>query len=142
MKLLVFLLAAGCAFSQNVRIYAECDDASDVRAEVSRDAAIHVRYAITGGAACYSVSATVDGKQVSGYILDASLPAVKAFEAKRAADEADSFARMPVEAPPPPAKPEAAASEPPAPKPADPPKPPAKPSAKPGLAGGRPGVSM
>jgi hypothetical protein len=140
MKTLIFLSAACCAFSQNVRIYAECDTASEVRAQIGREAPLSVRYAITGGPVCYSVTATVEGKPVNGYLLDTTLSAVRTFEATRAKDEAESFARMPVAPPAPtPAKPEpVAASAPPKPKPADP----AKPAAKPGLAGGRPGVSM
>jgi hypothetical protein len=94
------------------QILSECDGSSAVRAQVSRDTPLEIRYSIAGAPTCYSVTATVDGREIKGYVLDATLEAVQGFEKARADAEREAFKLSP--APPPllPApKPAAAASD-------------------------------
>jgi hypothetical protein len=103
LSLLLVVAGAGCMMAEDarVKIYEGCDDSSTVRAEVPRLAELTVRFAISGGAPCYSIRAIVKGESVDGYVLDPALPAVRAFEKARAMDERESFAN-PIPLPDPP----------------------------------------
>ena len=81
---------------QRYRILSECDAAAEVRADVPLSTKLEIRYSIAGTSTCYSVAATVGGKQVRGYVFERDLAAVRAFESQRAADEEAAF-RAPLE---------------------------------------------
>ena len=83
------------------RILSECDPSAEVRAEIQQNTPMAIGFSIAGSPACYSVTATVGGKQIHGYVLDRSLDAIQAFDKARVADEREAFSRPPVPAPPP-----------------------------------------
>jgi hypothetical protein len=93
------------------KIVSECDPGSSVRGEIAQDTPLKIHFAITGAPACYSVTATIDGKEIKGYLLDGGPDAVREFEKSRADVEREAFRAIPVPSPPPP--------PPAAPKPAD-----------------------
>jgi hypothetical protein len=116
MLLMVLLFGAPPPQAPRYRILSECDpEAAEVRAEPAKNSRLEVRYAIPGSPTCYSVTGSVDGTQVSGYILGRGLDAVEAFESRRAAAERAAFRAA---APPVPAEPVLAAQAPLKPPPA------------------------
>ena len=80
-------VSAGSAY----RILSECDESAEVRGNISQDARIEIHFAIMGSSTCYSVTAIVDGKQVRGYVIDAGLDAVLAFEKARIKTSRDAL---------------------------------------------------
>lgn len=76
-------IASEVSAAPEYRILSECDASANVRANISKDAQLQIHFAIAGAPTCYSVTATVEGKQVRGYILDAGLDAIVAFEKSR-----------------------------------------------------------
>jgi len=96
-RFLIFLAAAGCLFAEGAgyRVYSACDENADVLAEIQKDAPATVHFSITGGVACYSVTVTVSGSAVRGYVLDSTLVAVQAFDEARAKNDRASFANPP-----------------------------------------------
>jgi hypothetical protein len=118
MKLIVLLLGITLELSavSEVRILSECDEAAEVRANVAKDAEVKVHSSVSSGSPCYSVTATVDGKQVHGYVTDDGLDAVGAFEKARIQSLREALSVAPVPpAPaavtPPPPKPQVKESE-------------------------------
>ena len=99
-RFLIFLAASGFLFAENAsyRIYSECDENTDVRAQIQKDTPLSIRFAIAGGSPCYSVTASVNGKEIRGFVLDRSLDAVRAFDEARARNDRDSFEHAPVAA--------------------------------------------
>jgi peroxiredoxin len=91
-------------------LLASCEDANDVKVTIQKSDAVRVRFSMAGsGQDCYSVSASVDGRVVDGYLLGADHPAIAEFERMRSRQPAI----MPYVPPPPPppetGKPSAAA---------------------------------
>lgn len=78
------------------KILSECDPSAEVRGVVAKDSQITVHYAIASATMCYSVTSTVDGKQIHGYVLSTDLDAVVAFE-----QSASKARREMIVAPPP-----------------------------------------
>jgi peroxiredoxin len=99
--LLVFAAALGFAQAApaGLPLLGGCDDANDVKATIQKSDAVRVRFSMAGsGQECYSVSATVDGRTVDGYLLGAEHPAIAEFERMRSRQPAI----MPYVPPPPP----------------------------------------
>jgi peroxiredoxin len=99
-------------------LLASCSDVTGVKATIQKSDAVRVRFSMAGsGQDCYSVSASVDGRQVDGYLLGAEHPAIAEFERMRSRQPAI----MPYVPPPPPPpeaeKPAAVAAPPPVPQP-------------------------
>jgi len=95
-------------------LLASCSDVTGVKATIQKSDAVRVRFSMAGsGQDCYSVSVSLGGSVVDGYLLGAEHPAIAEFERMRSSQPAI----MPYVPPPPPApvsdKP-AAAAEPPA----------------------------
>ncbi len=81
------VLFLGIAFDVSAaaeyRILSECDASASVRANISKETQLQIHFAIAGATTCYSVTATVDGKEVRGYVLNAGLDSIAAFEKSR-----------------------------------------------------------
>jgi hypothetical protein len=97
-RIVVLLLGVTLEVSaaSGYRILSACDDSAEVRANVSKDAEVKINFSITGSSACYSVTATVDGKQIRGYVLDGVLDAVLTFEKARIKASRDTLNAPPV----------------------------------------------
>ena len=93
MRNIVLILSLGLDVraASEYKILSGCDDAGEVRARVSRDSQINIHFSIAGSNTCYAVTATVGGKQVQGYILNAGLDTVREFEEARIKTTRDSF---------------------------------------------------
>ena len=104
--MIVFLLviALQASAAAGFRIVSACDEFAEVRANIPKDAPLQIHSSIGGGSPCYSVTATVEGKQVQGYVTDSNLDAVLAFERANA-----EFSRKALSAPLAPPTPPAAA---------------------------------
>jgi hypothetical protein len=107
---LLFGIALEVSAATEYQIVRECDPASEVRALISKDSPIKIHFAIAGGATCYSVTATVDGMAVRGYVLDRELDAVIAFEKAVTAARQNLSDAPPALAPPTASVPDSAAS--------------------------------
>lgn len=86
LRIIVLLLGIALEVSAaEYRILSGCEDSAEVRANISKDAEIEIHFSIagSGSSTCYSVTATLDGKRVRGYVLNANLDAVRAFEQSR-----------------------------------------------------------
>jgi peroxiredoxin len=100
---LVFLGFFQAPAGQGVPLVRDCSEPQAVIAVLSSSDDVQVRSSMAGGAStCYSVSATVDGKPFSGYVIGNVLPSIAEFERQRQTP-------IPIEVAPAPAK----ASEPP-----------------------------
>ena len=97
-RFLIFLAAAGSLFAESdgYRIFSACDEHEDVRAEIQKDTPLRVEFSIAGGSVCYSVTATVGGNTVRGYVLNGTLDAVQAFDRARAKNDRESFVNTPI----------------------------------------------
>ena len=97
MTFIVFLisLALEAPPTTPYRILSGCDPAAQLRGEVARNTPLEIGFSIAGARACYSVTATVDGKPVHGYVLDLDLDAVREFEKARVAVEREAFSAAP-----------------------------------------------
>jgi len=83
MWLIVAIAAAGASAQvrEGIPLLADCSNPADVVATVPGTDHVQVRYGLGGDTqTCYAVSATVNGKQVAGYMLGAGHPDVAAFE--------------------------------------------------------------
>jgi len=91
-----------------VALRSGCDPTDAIAATVPDSTPIRVRSAVADGSLCYLVTAEHEGRVLNGYVLDANLPAIVAFEtARRAAFREAMIARLspaadaaPAEAPP------------------------------------------
>jgi peroxiredoxin len=68
-----------------VEIRSGCDATEAITATVPASTPIRVHSAVADGSLCYSVTAELEGRVLNGYVLDANLPAVVAFENERRA---------------------------------------------------------
>jgi hypothetical protein len=84
-------------------LLSECDSSAEVLAQISKDSPLDIRFAIGGSPTCYSVTATVGGKQIRGYVIAPGLDAIAAFERARAEYEREAWRPVVVIAPAPPA---------------------------------------
>ena len=82
------------------KILSGCDESAEVRALVLKDSPIEIHFSIAGFPTCYSVTATVDGKQVRGYVLNAGLDAVLAFDKAGTKTRRELLNAPPILAPP------------------------------------------
>lgn len=79
--LLVFALEASAA--SEFRILSACDESAELRVNIQQDTQLQIHSSVSGGSLCYSVTATVEGKQVHGYVIDGRLDSVVAFEKEK-----------------------------------------------------------
>jgi hypothetical protein len=93
---LLFGIAFQISAAPDYRILSECDPSATVRASLAKEAQVDVHFAIAGASTCYSVTATVDGKQVRGYVIGTDLDAVLAFEKARIQATRDGINASPV----------------------------------------------
>jgi peroxiredoxin len=92
-------LGAAQAESAGLPLLGSCDDANDVKATIQKSDTVRIRFSMAGsGQECYSVSASVDGRVLDGYLLGADHPAIAEFERMRSRQPAI----MPYVPPPPP----------------------------------------
>jgi hypothetical protein len=98
--ILIFGIAMQAPAPSGVPVLEYCDASAPVIAQVSRDAAMDVRFSIAGSPTCYLATMTIDGRAVRGYVLDRRLDAVVAFEKSRVATEQAAF-KAPLYVPPP-----------------------------------------
>lgn len=98
MGIVAFLIGITLQVSEapRERILSACDKSAGVLAEVASNAAVEVRYSVAGTLTCYSVSVTVEGKQVRGFVLDRGLAAVQLFEKARVENERETFRVAPL----------------------------------------------
>jgi hypothetical protein len=80
MIVLLFGIALEASAASQYKLLSSCDESSEVRGLISQDSRITIHFAIASAITCYSVTATVDGKQVRGYVLNPALDGVLAFE--------------------------------------------------------------
>ena len=78
--ILVLGMALEASAASQYKLLSSCDESSEVRGLISKDSQITIHFAIASAVNCYSVTATVEGKQVRGYVLDPKLDGVVAFE--------------------------------------------------------------
>jgi peroxiredoxin len=84
-----FLAFFQASLPPGIPLVRDCSEPEAVLAVVSQNDSIQVRSSLAGGAStCYAVTAAVDGKPVSGYILGNVLPAIAEFERQRKAPPA------------------------------------------------------
>jgi peroxiredoxin len=81
---LSLLIVCRCAFAQSpgpsAALLRDCADPSSVLAEIRPADPIQVRYSVAGGSdACYAVRAIADGRQIDGYLLGPTHPAIEEF---------------------------------------------------------------
>jgi hypothetical protein len=98
MIVLLLVVALQAYAASGFRIVSTCDESAEVRANIQKDAQLKIHSSVGGGSPCYSVTATVEGKQVQGYVIDRSLDAVVAFEKANA--EFSRKALIAIQAPP------------------------------------------
>ncbi len=68
-----------------VALLDDCSESASVLAHLPTNAAVDVRSSVIGYAMpCYSLTASVDGKQMKGFVLGSGLDAVAEFEHKKA----------------------------------------------------------
>ena len=119
-RVLSLALAAAAGFAQapaGLPLLGSCDDTNDVKAAIRSTDTVQVHSSLAGsGQECYSVTVSIDGQEMRGYVLGTGHPAIAEYERVRA--------RQPVIMPyvppplPPPEDPKAAKpAEPPAPQP-------------------------
>jgi len=104
MIVLLLVIALQASAASGFRIVSACDESAEVRANIPKDAQLKIHSSVGGGSPCYSVTATVEGKQIQGYVTDSSLDAVVAFEKANA-----EFSRKALSATPAPPSPAAVA---------------------------------
>jgi len=81
---LVFLAFFQAPMPQGVPLVRDCSEPEAVIAVLSHSDDVQVRSSLAGGArTCYSVSATVGGRSVSGYVIGNVLPSIAKFEQQR-----------------------------------------------------------
>ena len=84
----LLLLAGAVGFAQTpdrVALLASCDDSNDIKATVRMTDTVQVHSSLAeSGQECFSVSATIDGQVVRGYILGDRHPAILDYERVRA----------------------------------------------------------
>lgn len=69
--------------SANAPLLASCGDAGEVIAQLPQGIPVRLRFAVAGVAnRCYSVSAEVDGRRVSGYVLKRDVAGLEEFDRK------------------------------------------------------------
>ena len=84
---------------QGVPLLEDCSDPQQVLATIRPGDSVRVRTSRAGDAqTCYGVTAVIDGKQVKGYVLGRSLPAVVEFENQRSTAAAVGEAAPPAKA--------------------------------------------
>jgi len=83
-------------------LLSECDSSAEVLAQIPQDTPLEIRFAIGGSPTCYSVTATVGGKKLRGWVTARGLDAIAAFDKARAEYEREAW-RPVVVAPPAPA---------------------------------------
>ena len=85
---LTLALAGTAGFAQapgGLQLLASCDDTTDVKATIRTTDAVQVHSSLAGsGQQCYSVTASVDGQELRGYVLGAGHPAIVEYERVRA----------------------------------------------------------
>jgi hypothetical protein len=103
MRMIVLLLGITLEASaaSGFRILSECDEAAEVRAHIAKDAQVEIHSSVSGGSPCYSVTATVEGKQIHGYVIDSGLDAVLAFEKAKTQSLREALSAAPVPPSPP-----------------------------------------
>ncbi len=83
-----FLAAAflqGPSVPSTIPLVEDCSGAGRVVASLRLTDQVQVRSSMAGESqTCYAVTTRVDGRYVAGYVLGAALPAIVAFESKRA----------------------------------------------------------
>jgi hypothetical protein len=88
------------------QIRAECDESSQILAEIAKNAPMRVHYSIAGSFTCYAVTAeSKPGEPIHGYVLQRGPDAIEQFDDARRQTEVSLFKAMMV-APPPPPKPQ------------------------------------
>jgi AhpC/TSA family len=98
MRIWALILVSASLALATVPVRDGCTEDSSVIVTIKDSDPISVKHGVVGEAsACYAVSVTQAGAEVTGYVLGDSLPAVVEFERKRAAES-----RVPVPEPPPP----------------------------------------
>jgi len=116
--LLLLAIALDLPAASEYRIRAECDESSQILAEVAKNAPMRVHYSIAGSFTCYAVTAeNKPGEPIHGYVLQRGPDAIEQFDDSRRQTEVSVFKAMMVPPPPPP-------------KPQDPPPAVEKPAAK------------
>lgn len=92
---IVGFACSALAAAPGVTIRSGCDAMEAILATVPAGTPIVVHSAVADGSVCYSVTAEHEGRMLNGYVADASLPAVTAFEnARRAAFREALIARQ------------------------------------------------
>lgn len=82
----LFFLATAASVKSDAPLRTGCSDDDPVVAQLQAGQAVSVRFSIAGGAPCYKVAATVDGKEIQGYLPAANLTGLDQFDqARRAA---------------------------------------------------------
>jgi hypothetical protein len=104
---LFVVVALQASAAPGFRILSACDESAEVRANIPKDARLEVHSAASGGSTCYAVTATIDGKELHGYVVDRSLDAVVAFEKANAEFSRKALSAVPVPPAPPAAPPPA-----------------------------------
>lgn len=90
------IILTACA-AASVPVRDACGEDATIVANLQDSDGIQIRHGVFGEAVpCYAVSATQGGKEVHGFILGNTLPAIQEFERARALES-----RVPVPAPPP-----------------------------------------
>ena len=75
--------ACSALAAEPAAIRSECGETGAIVATVPDSTPILVHSAVADGSVCYSVTAQLEGRVLNGYVVDANLPAVVAFENAR-----------------------------------------------------------
>jgi hypothetical protein len=100
MRFLILPVVAIASALASVPVRDACSEDASILANVQAQDPVQVRHAVVGEAMpCYSVVVTQAGKEVQGFILDTTLPAIQAFERTRALESRVSVPVAPEAAP-------------------------------------------
>src|SRR6266852_3983004 len=87
----LLLMATAATVRTDVTLKTGCADDDTVVTSLPAGQAVAIRVSIAGGAPCYKVAATVDGKEIVGYLPGSALTGLDQFDqARRSAAGLDS----------------------------------------------------
>lgn len=79
----LFFVAAMAVRADGTALRSGCDSEDDVVASLPKGTPVEVRFRLSDGSDCFKVAATIDGKDVLGYLPGSALAGVESFDQER-----------------------------------------------------------
>src|SRR5208282_6552094 len=89
----LFFVAAMAVRTDQTPLRSGCDSEASVVASLPAGTPVEVRFRLSDGSDCFKVSATIDGKDVLGYVPASALTGLERYEQERSA-AASAFSSM------------------------------------------------